>query len=139
MKLVLDANILISALIKDSVTRKIIFISRIIFYIPDFTLDEVLRYKDYIREKSKLSKSKFNELLSLILKYIIVIPFPVYSKHIKEAEQIIGNIDEQDIPYIALALAIKADGIWSEDSDFKKQKKVKVLTTKELINYLRKN
>ncbi len=45
-----------------------------------------------------------------------------------------GNIDIEDVPFIATALAINANGIWSFDKHFSQQNQVKVITTDELIN-----
>ena len=41
-------------------------------------------------------------------------------------------IDSKDTPFIAAALALPADGIWTFDADFNKQKEVKTFSTKEL-------
>ena len=137
MKLVIDTNIIISALLKDSVSRNLIFTSRINFYTPDISLKEVLKYKGYIKKKGGLDEKELDELFSLILKYIITIPLSLYSKNIKNAENIIGGIDEKDIPYIALALSLNT-GIWSDDKHFKKQNKIKVYTTSELLSFIKK-
>ena len=50
----------------------------------------------------------------------------------KEAYEIMKDIDEKDTPYIALALKLNCP-IWSNDTDLKKQNKVKVYNTKELL------
>ena len=138
MKLVVDANIVIAALIRDSTSRKLFFLSRFNFIIPDIYLEEILKYKDYIKEKTSLKEEEFDELLSLVMKYITVVPYDKYSKFMKETLRVMAKIDEKDAPYVALALASKADGIWSEDKDFKRQSKVKVLDTSEVLALLRK-
>lgn len=138
MKLVVDANIIISALIRDSITRQLIFLSRIDFFIPDILLEEVLKYKGLIKKKAKLSEEGFTELLALIMKYVVVAPKERYALFKVEAEKVMKKIDRKDAPYIALALAIKAEGIWSEDKDFKKQERVKSFTTQELVKVIRK-
>ena len=50
--------------------------------------------------------------------------------------ELISVIDEKDVPFIALALSIKNDGIWTNDKHFKKQKKIKIFTTQDLIKLL---
>jgi len=50
----------------------------------------------------------------------------------EEANEIMGNIDSDDVLFIATALAFNCP-IWSEDKHFKQQDKVKVFTTKELL------
>ena len=46
--LVIDTNILISAMLKDSTTREIIVKGDLEILYPAFLLDEVMKYKDYI-------------------------------------------------------------------------------------------
>lgn len=48
------------------------------------------------------------------------------------------GIDENDSSFIAVALALDLDGIWSNDKDLHKQKKVKVWNTKELMDHIEK-
>jgi predicted nucleic acid-binding protein len=64
---------------------------------------------------------------------IQVVPAEDILRKWDEAERIIGKIDTGDIPFIALALSIKCDGIWSDDNDLKRQSKVKVWSTREMI------
>ena len=45
-------------------------------------------------------------------------------------------IDPKDTPFIALALAVENDGVWSEDRRFEQQSRVKVWKTKELLRRL---
>lgn len=45
MRLVLDTNILIAALIKDSVTRRILLLPDLEFSLPAFALDELARHR----------------------------------------------------------------------------------------------
>ena len=52
---------------------------------------------------------------------------------ILEAEEIMKNIDIKDSVFIATALAINADGIWSFDNDFKKQDKFKIFESYDFI------
>jgi predicted nucleic acid-binding protein len=45
------------------------------------------------------------------------------------------DIDEKDTHYVALALKLNCP-IWSNDTDLKKQNKVKIYNTKELLEEL---
>ncbi len=135
MKLVLDTNILIAALIKDSITREILLHPEIECFVSEFLLDEVDSFKDEILRKSGLSKDNFEELLENIKEKLIFIPDEeIYHK--EEAQRIMASIDNKDSVFIALALTTKNDGIWSEDKHFEKQKCIKVWKTKDLIEYL---
>ena len=55
-----------------------------------------------------------------------------------EAKEIIGKIDEKDIQFVALALSIKNDGIWSNDKHFEKQNKIQIFKTANIINIINK-
>lgn len=46
------------------------------------------------------------------------------------------RIDPSDTPFIALALSIESDGIWSDDDHFQMQDRVRIWKTKELVRFL---
>jgi len=135
MRLVLDTNILISALIRESVTRKILVISGIEFLVPEFTFEEINKHKKEILKKSKLNEPQFNLLMATLKENLTIIPKYEIRK-IKEAKKIMDKIDPNDTIFIALALSTLNNGIWSDDIHFKKQNAVKVWNTEELIKYL---
>lgn len=134
MKLIIDTNIIFSGIIRDSMTRKLLLHPDYEFYIPDFFLFELKKYKDYLIKKTNLSKSEFNQVLNDLLENIHIVPIKEYSEKLIKAKEIIGAIDEKDIPFIAIALVLKNDGIWSNDKHFKKQSEIKVYTTQDLIS-----
>lgn len=133
MKIIIDTNIFFSGLIKDSTTRKILFHPEYEFYIPDFFLFELKKYKEYLIKKTKLNKSEFKQITDDLLENVYLIPIKEYSAKLIEARKILGDVDEKDIPFIAVALSIRNDGIWSNDKHFKEQSEIKVYTTNDLI------
>ena len=44
--------------------------------------------------------------------------------------------DKRDLPYLAVCLAVQSEGIWTHDTDFLKQKKVKVFTNKDMLKFV---
>ena len=136
MKLIIDTNILISSLLKDSTTREILLNESLNFYLPEIVLSEVNKYLPYIIQKSELSEEEIKKLLNTILENLILVPIEEYEKKMNEGMKIIGNIDEKDTQFIALALSIENDGIWSNDKYFEKQKKIKVFKTIDTLNLL---
>ena len=136
MKLIIDTNILISSLLKDSTTREILLNESINFYLPEIVLSEVNKYLPYIIQKSELSEKEIKKLLNTLLENLILVPIDEYEKKMDEGMKIIGKIDEKDTQFIALALSIENDGIWSNDKHFKKQKKIKVFKTIDILNLL---
>jgi|SRR5659263_66249 len=137
LKLVIDANIILSALIRDSITWKILIGSAIEFYTPDYLIEEVEKYISLVSRKNSLSEHDNKKILDIICKYITIVGIELYEENINRALEIMSNIDIKDTPYVALALSFDNDGIWSEDKGFFKQNKIKVWRTQEIIDSLR--
>ncbi len=130
MRLVIDTNRLIAALIKDRLCRSIILSNNYTFISPDFIVTEIEKYKKYILKKSALRKNSFNTLMGFLLERIEIVPNKEYKKEILKASKIIS--DKKDVPFLALAISAKADGIWSDDKHFQEQHEVKIYSTKDL-------
>lgn len=122
-----------SALIRDSTTRKIILNSQFDLYFPEPSLHKIRKYKDYILEKSGLSEEEYNKIMATLFKYIKLIPTEEIEKNWEEAKKIMKHIDPEDVVFIAAALSISDSIIWSDDRHFEKQDKVKVLKTEDLV------
>jgi len=76
-------------------------------------------------------------LLGVLSASVQVVPAEEILKKHKEAEKIMGRIDKDDVPFVALALSFPNDGIWSEDKHFLKQKKVRVWQTQDLLKFVK--
>ena len=134
MELIIDANVLMSALIlTEGKTYDLIFNDRTKLFSPEFLLEEFEEHKEEILAKSKLSESDFELFLSLISSQIEFVPYTEFEEYISEAEKI--TPDPGDTEYFALALKLKCS-IWSNDKKFKKQNKVKVYSTSELMKQI---
>ena len=70
MKVVLDTNILISALIRDSITRKLIIETNEELVYPESGIKEIKKNKDLIIKKSGLNEKEFDSIFNLLLEYI---------------------------------------------------------------------
>ena len=130
--ILIDSNIIISALIKDGLTRNILTNFNVNFTFPQNGIQEIYSYKTEIMKKANLTENEFNILLMRILKYIRIIPLDIIFKFKEDAPKIMEHIDKDDVIFIAAALALKCS-IWSEDKHFKKQKAIKILTTKDIL------
>ena len=133
MKIILDVNVILSALIRNSTTRKIILNSEFDLYFPEPSLHKIRKYKNYILEKSGLREEEYDKILAILFKYIKLVPIEEIEKNWDEAKKIMGHIDSEDVVFIATALSIIDSVIWSDDRHFEKQDKVKVLKTKQMI------
>ena len=138
MIIVLDSNAFISALIKDSTTRKIITGTKETLIIPEYFFQEVRNHKEEILLKSRLTEEDYHQLLYRLLQYILIIPNEIMYPFKKQALEIIKEIDTDDVLFIACALAFPHSIIWSDDKKLKNQNKIKILNTKEMIELLRK-
>ena len=134
MKLVVDANVVFSAFIKDSKTRELILKRKLDLLAPEFILDEIKKYSSYIQSKTQLSKEQFKNIEELIFAQISVVPKTEFSKFIPQGQKI--SPDKNDSHYFALALHSNCP-LWSNDSPLKEQGAVKVFTTKELLEQLK--
>ena len=137
MKLVIDTNRLMAALLKSSVSREIILSEKIEFYSPEYMIKEIEKHRKYLMNKSKLNKEDFNFLLFTLLEKITLVPFEEFKHKYMDAVKIMINIDINDSAFIALGLAMKADGIWTKDKGYYKQKVLTVYSTKELFNLIK--
>jgi len=133
MILIVDTNIIFSGLVKDSLTRKLLIDCPFTLYAPDTLISEIRNNENLILEKSGLTKEEFDILFSLLTETIKIIKKESYINNVKEAQKIIGHIHKEDIPFVALALTIPNDGIWSEDKHFLQQNKIKVFNTQDIL------
>ena len=136
MIFIVDVNVVISALIRDSTSRGLLTASPFTFYSPDTLLGSIEKYKDEIIEKSGLSAGDFETLLDFILGKITIIRKHKYELKLEQANNIMGNIDIEDVPFIALALSIENNGIWTDDSDFERQNTIKIWKTEDILKSL---
>lgn len=136
MKIVVDANVVIAALIKPSITRAALLYPYIDYYSPDHLLEEIKEHEGDIVEKAGKG---YKNAISIITRNIIIMPGYFYEINMREAHRIIGNLDVDDEQYIALALSLKADGIWSYDErHFGKQNEVSLFSTGDLLSLIKK-
>ncbi|MBS3802502.1 MAG: hypothetical protein KGY65_07125 [Candidatus Thermoplasmatota archaeon] len=93
MNIVIDSNILFSALIKDAITRKIILNYDGFFLFLSFIFEEMENHKHELLKKSKMRKHDFNALLNILLQKVIIIPSGSLLPYKEEAVHIVKEID----------------------------------------------
>ena len=135
MKLVVDANVLFSALIARGKTRELLYSEKLNLIAPEFLLTEVEKHQEEICEKSGLSKEEFEFVLILFRKRIDIVPKEDFEEYLIRANQ--HCPDPDDTEYFALAMSEDAI-LWSDEKRFKDQDEVKVISTSELISMLKK-
>jgi predicted nucleic acid-binding protein len=133
MKLVIDANVVISALIADSKTRELIVTLEPDLLTPAFVYDEIENYEELIVEKSGMESDRVAQFIDLLFQYIKVVPADDFYPSIDSADEAIGDTDPDDVLYLACAVACDA-AIWSDDSDFNEQDLVETYSTSDVID-----
>jgi predicted nucleic acid-binding protein len=133
MRLVVDANVVISALIADSKTRELIVTLEPDLLTPAFVHKEINNYEELIAEKSGMERQRVRQFVDLLLQYIEVVPAEEFYPAIQEANDAIGGTDPDDVLYVACALARNA-AIWSDDGDFEEQAVVDVYATSDVVD-----
>ena len=130
MKLVTDTNILFTFFWKNSYTRKLFINQDLELISPEFALEEIKKYSEEIIRRAKISKKEFQDIRKELALMVEFIPLKEYSEYLKKASEI--SYDKDDVDFIALALKLKSP-IWSNDKEFKKQNKIKVYSTLEVL------
>ncbi|WP_456474714.1 PIN domain-containing protein [Candidatus Pyrohabitans sp.] len=137
MLLVVDANIIFSALIKGGKTLDIFILNRRInrfkFIAPEYLMVEVEKHIDEIINKTKLLPEELEKVLDFLEREIEFIPFEDFRDLYEKAEQL--SPDPDDVQYFALALKFGGT-IWSNDKALKNQPRIQVLSTQELLSVL---
>ena len=139
MKVILDVNILLSALIKDSKTREIILKSGFEFYFPEISLTKIRKYKKYIIDKADMTEESYSYVLTTLFHFIRLISNEELKNQWNEAKKVMEHIDPEDVVFVACALSVQNSVVWSDDKHFEKQDIIITLKTKEIINIFKKN
>ena len=133
MKLVIDTNRIMAGLLKESTSREIILDNRFIFYAPDYIETELFKHREYLMKKAKITESGFDTLLHTLLEQITLVPFEDFEQEYSRAIRIMESIDENDAPFLAVGLALKLEGIWTEDRHFLRQDLIRIFHTGDLV------
>ncbi len=101
---------------------------------PEYLLEELEKNKDYVIRKASISNEEFQIVVSLLLRHIRIVPSDEYSSKFKEATEMINDI--KDIAYVACCIALKCEGVWTSDSDFKQKEGIKTFNTAYLLKLM---
>jgi len=135
MLVVVDANVLCSALLAEGKTVDLLFSEQIEPIAPEMLFTELKRHEEELLEKTKLSEEAFNELLALFGKKIRVIPSNEFEDCLHEANDLLKP-HTKDTEYVALALKFNCP-LWSKEKLLKKLDRIKVLDADEVANLIK--
>lgn len=98
---------------------------------PETVETEIAAYDDLIAEKSGLSRRRIEQLREILFRHVDTQSIDDCLSGMDEATAALGETDQDDVPYLACAIAFEA-GVWSDDTDFESQSLAPHYTTEEV-------
>lgn len=118
MRIVLDANILYSALLNtDSEIAKVILKSqkKLNFYSTDLLFEEVAEHSSKLLKSTGFTSYELKRSIEILAKRIRIVDVRLIpKKHLKLAMTLLQNVDLDDTEYVALTEHIKGK-LWTGD------------------------
>ena len=118
MNVVVDTNIVFSALVSSSGTIPEIIIapfSHFKFYTSEYLFEELENHKIKLQKASRLTEKEINKAKTELFKYINIISLEIIPQEIwQTAEELTFDIDPDDIPFVALSIFLDAY-LWTGD------------------------
>ena len=131
--IIVDANKVFAAFIAEGIVHELLFSGKFKPVGPEKLLEEVEKHKDEIAEKAEKKLEEIELAIKLLEPEFKIFPRPEYIAKLPEGLKLAPY--PKDVEYFALALRFDFP-IWSNEKAFKKQSKVKVFSTKDLIAFL---
>lgn len=128
--IVVDANVLFAAVLRDSTTRRLLLHGGLDLYAPAWIWDELARHLDVLVRRARVDANAVHALMDDLRVCIEVIGPDRMAPHVARARSLVGHIDDKDIPYAAAVLAV--DGVlWTHDKHLATA--IPVTTTRDLL------
>jgi predicted nucleic acid-binding protein len=132
--IIVDTNVILSALLTKGITKVVLTAHKDVYLTPQSCFNELWKHRE-VWNKNDQPEEEQEYILSRMKRYIMTVDEKIYNNKLEEAGKLI--IDMDDTPLIALALSIDNEGIWTYNTKhFKKNKlegKVKILNIKDVI------
>ena len=132
MKLVADANVLLSAVLGGRAGLALTHPTIQEVFTAATTFTEVQEYAAILAQKRRLPADAL--LLAVAALPVTLVDLDTYSRAMPRARKLIGRRDPDDVDVLALALHLKLP-LWSNDNDFEGCR-VEWYTTAELLKKL---
>jgi len=117
MKLVVDTNIIFSALVSPNGTLSDLILNsdNLNFYSPTYVLEELEKHKEKLLKLSGYSAKDLEFLMRIVFKKIDLIDIEsVKESTWAKSMELVKDVDEFDAPFIALALELDSP-LWTGD------------------------
>ena len=143
MKIVVDTNIIFSGLLSPNGTISDLLLNSsdtFDFYAPTFLVEELDNHKSKLLRLTGYSGKELDFLQRILFKKIDLIDLEsIQQKTWDKAVELTKNVDENDAPFIALALELDAP-LWTGDKKLIKglsKKEIDWVLTTEIITEIR--
>lgn len=137
MFIVVDANRIFSALLSKGRVFDIFLLNSLLkrfeFIAPEFLFLEIGRHLGEIVSRSRLSKEELGEVFEFLKEQVTAVPFNQFAGRAEAADKLAPH--QKDVQYFALALSLGC-AVWSDETAFKRQPKVTVFSTDEMLREL---
>jgi len=137
---VVDANKLIAAFLRDGLIRRVLLLGGIRVFTIDYVLEELEEHKNELLRKARIDERAYAHILRhILLPSITVVEGEEVLDVVEEAYEIARGFDPDDWPVIALALKLGVP-IWTNDKKIveasRSTKRFRAITTRELLEIL---
>jgi predicted nucleic acid-binding protein len=133
MRLVVDANVLFSAAIRDGGTAELLVRDDLDLHAPEFLFEEFRDYEATLLEKTHREADDFQLFVSVLENRITTVSRTEFEVATDRATTV--SPDPNDAAYFAVARYLDAR-LWSDDGKLREQNTVPVVTTTELYREL---
>lgn len=128
MRLVIDANIVFAALLRDGITAKLLVHPALELFAPDLFLNELEKYRTMIQKRTNRDAATFEKVLEIFRSRIQIVE--IAPERVRE--MLNDSPDPGDAPYLALAAALGIP-LWTMDKALSRQRRVQIYSTEELL------
>jgi predicted nucleic acid-binding protein len=99
MNIIADANIIFASLIKHGKTAELLLNKNFKLYVPEFFLQELIKYSEIIAKKTYRNTESFYEFFNILIAVLNPVPNSETEKFLAKAIEI--SPDMKDIDYFA--------------------------------------
>ena len=102
-------------------------------HVPEYLFNEIETHRDELAKRSGQTSDALEEALRILRGHVTEHEEAAYVDELGKASSLLGGRDPKDTPYVALALALPADGIWTEDRGLVSLGGLAVYRTSDLV------
>jgi len=133
--IIIDTNVLLSFLLTNGITRRIIAENPDVFITPEYCFEELWEHRDRWNKNALPDSELLNIVNDVKRLFVMAVPCDVYDPYISDGEKLTD--DKEDAPIIALALSVDNEGVWTYNTKHFRQEvfgeRIRVLSTKDVI------